>query len=124
MSITNKERVGRALELLREGLYPFVEREMRSIFGDKWMVAATPSVPEDYTSKRAVAKILKEDVSALLILMCDKWQDIFKKTLGHAERSLVGELRDTRNQWAHNGNFSTDDAYRALDSISRLLSAL
>ncbi len=25
MAITNKERIGRALDLLREGLYPFVE---------------------------------------------------------------------------------------------------
>jgi hypothetical protein len=58
MAITNKERVGRALDILREGLYPFVEREMRSIFGDKWTVAATSSVPEDYTSKRSIAKIL------------------------------------------------------------------
>lgn len=30
MAITNKERVGRALDILKEGLYPFVEREMRS----------------------------------------------------------------------------------------------
>ena len=32
MAITNKERVGRALDILREGLYPFVEREMRSAY--------------------------------------------------------------------------------------------
>ncbi|MGK7936996.1 MAG: hypothetical protein AB4206_14570 [Xenococcaceae cyanobacterium] len=31
MAITNKERVGRALDTLKEGLYPFVEREMRSV---------------------------------------------------------------------------------------------
>lgn len=56
--------------------------------------------------------------------MCDKWQDVFKKTLGHSDRSLVSELRETRNDWAHGRNFSTDDTYRALDSIARLLSAI
>jgi hypothetical protein len=36
MTITNKERVGRALDLLKEGLYPFVEREMRSVYNEHW----------------------------------------------------------------------------------------
>ena len=124
MAITNKERVGRGLDLLREGLYPFVEREMRDRYRDKWLVNASSSVPPDRTLRRDAAQILKEDVSALLVLMCDKWHSVFKKNLGHAERSLVSELRDTRNRWAHSGRFSTDDTYRALDSVDRLLSAI
>ncbi|MCL6431552.1 MAG: DUF499 domain-containing protein [Anaerolineae bacterium] len=44
--------------------------------------------------------------------------------LGQAERSLVSELRDVRNRWAHQERFTTDDAYRALDSAERLLSAI
>ena len=77
MAITNKERVGRALDTLREGLYPFVEREMRSVYRDKWVLAATSSIPDNYSTKKKVVEILKEDISALLILMCDKWQDVF-----------------------------------------------
>ncbi|MBD1895772.1 Swt1 family HEPN domain-containing protein [Coleofasciculus sp. FACHB-129] len=124
MAINNRERVGRALELLHQGLYPYVEREMRSVYSDRWIVAATPSVPEDRSLRRSVAETLKADVSALLILMCDQWNEVFKKTLGHAERSLVSELRTTRNAWAHNTTVSTDDAYRALDSVARLLAAV
>ncbi len=124
MAITNKERVGRGLDLLREGLYPFVEREMRFKYRDKWLLNATSSIPQDRTLRRDAAQILKEDVYALLVLICDKWHSVFKKNLGHAERSLVGELRDTRNRWAHNGSFSNDDTYRALDSVDRLLSAI
>lgn len=30
----------------------------------------------------------------------------------------------TRNRWAHQNTFSTDDAYRALDSVQRLLTAV
>jgi len=33
-------------------------------------------------------------------------------------------LRDVRNKWAHNEAFTADDAYRALDSIERLLVAV
>jgi predicted AAA+ superfamily ATPase len=36
----------------------------------------------------------------------------------------VSELRDHRNKWAHQQTFSSDDAYRAFDSIGRLLAAV
>ena len=60
----------------------------------------------------------------LLKVMWDSWNDIFGRTLGRAERSLVQELRDVRNRWAHQHNFSGDDTYRALDSVHRLLLAV
>ena len=56
--------------------------------------------------------------------MWESWNDVFRKTLGPAERSLVSELRDHRNKWAHQQTFSSDDAYRALDSAGRLLTAV
>ncbi|MFB2979551.1 Swt1 family HEPN domain-containing protein [Microseira sp. BLCC-F43] len=124
MAISNRERIGRSLDLLLEGLYPYVEREMRSVYRDKWLVAATPFVPEDRTLRRSVEQILKQDVSALLKLIWNQWHEVFKKTLGNAEKNLVGELMVTRNSWAHNDSFSSDDAYRALDSMARLLTAI
>ncbi len=57
MAISNRERIGRALDLLLEGLYPYVEREMRSVYRDKWLVAATPFVSEDRTLRRSVEQI-------------------------------------------------------------------
>jgi hypothetical protein len=124
MAISNRERVGRGLDLLLSGLYPFVEREMQAKYGKTWVVAATPFVSEDRTLKRPVAKILTQDVSELLKVIWNQWNEVFKQTLGHAERSLISELMTTRNAWAHNDPFSTDDTYRALDSINRLLSAI
>ena len=53
-----------------------------------------------------------------------EWKDIFSATLGKAERSIVNELLDVRNRWVHQKPFSTDDAYRSLDSIARLLTAV
>src|SRR5690606_14758973 len=69
-------------------------------------------------------KLADWDVSALLKLMWEAWNDIFGRTLGRAERSLVQELRDWRNKWAHQDRISSDDVDRALDSTSRLLAAI
>ena len=40
MAITNQERVGKAMDLLRAGLAPFVEREFKSQHQDKAVEAA------------------------------------------------------------------------------------
>lgn len=45
----------------------------------------------------------------------------FNDTLGRAGETFASELRDVRNLWAHNGTFTDDDAYRALDTGERLL---
>lgn len=121
MAMTNYERVGKALDLLRQGLAPFVEREFMHRYPEN-----TQYIVEGYFSgDRMAQKPLAEwDVSLLLKLMFDSWNDVFRNVLGFAERSLVGELREWRNQWAHQGKFSSDDADRALDSVYRLLSAV
>jgi predicted AAA+ superfamily ATPase len=124
MSISNRERVGRGLDILREGLYPFIEREMKTIHGDRWLTVALNCLPDNYTVRKASEAAVRDDVSALLIVIWEQWNEVFRQTLGRGDRSLVSELRDTRNAWAHNSSFSLDDAYRALDSISRLLSAV
>lgn len=124
MAISNHERVGRALALLKEGLYPYIEREMKSVYKDRWLVAATPMIDEDRTLKRTACELLREDIAAQLKLIDRQWNEVFKKTLGKTERSLVNELISTRNNWAHGSTISTDDAYRALDSVVRLLNAV
>ncbi len=124
MSITNRERIGRALDLLGDELYPYIEREMKAEYGDQWLEVAAATIPESYLHNKTAEQALKTDVSALLILMWQKWNDVFKKTLGQSERTLISELRTTRNDWAHTKTFSTDDTYRALDSIVRLLNAI
>ncbi|MEK7757284.1 MAG: Swt1 family HEPN domain-containing protein, partial [Planctomycetota bacterium] len=122
MAITNHERVGKALELLKNGLGPFVEREFKSAYRDRAAAEVSRFMSEDrLNAKRPVAEW---DVAALLKLMWESWNDVFRKTLGPAERSLLSELRDHRNKWAHQESFSSDDAYRALDSAGRLLTAV
>ncbi len=122
MATTNHDRVGKAMELLKGGLGPFVEREFKSTCKDRAAAEVTRYLGEDrLNAKKSIAE---KDVAALLKLMWESWNDVFRLTLGPAERSLVSELREHRNRWAHQEAFSGDEAYRALDSAGRLLSAV
>ncbi len=122
MAITNQERVGKAMELLRVGLAPYIRREFNNLHQSRSEDVARRYLGDDRTvAKKAMADW---DVAAQLKLMWEAWNEVFARTLGRAERSLVQELRDVRNKWAHQDPFSSDDADRALDSISRLLSAV
>src|SRR5271157_5927297 len=122
MAITNHERVGKAMELLKGGLGPFVDREFKSMYKDRAAAQFQRFLGEDRPSAKKAASA--SDVAALLKIMWDSWNDVFRLTLGPAERSLVSELREHRNRWAHQEAFSGDEAYRALDSAGRLLNAV
>src|SRR6266581_547669 len=122
MATTNHDRVGKALELLKAGLGPFVERELQSAYKDRAQAQAAVFLGEDRL--QAKKPVGEWDVAALLKLTWDSWNDVFRRVLGPAERSLLSELRDHRNKWAHQEPFSSDDAYRALDSAGRLLTAV
>lgn len=123
MAITNYERVGKALELLRDGLRPFIERELNAKYGKYWITKVTEGWQHDLNWPEG-ADLPNMDAALLLRVMWDQWNDVFRTTLGHAERSLVSELREVRNNWAHQNTFTTDDAYRALDTAARLLTAI
>ena len=104
MAQSNLERVGRALELLNKGLKPFIEREMLAKYGARWQYEALKSLREQHFTDD---DDLYLDTQGLLLIMWDQWNNVFYKVLGHVERSLVSELRDTRNKWAHQKAFST-----------------
>ena len=65
MAITNQERIGRALELLRDGLRPFVEREMQAAFGEKWIKVAEEGFP---STKLKGGMVFTDPVNLLSIL--------------------------------------------------------
>src|SRR5213594_4303215 len=123
MAMTNHERVGKALDLLKSGLGPFIDRELASVYKDRALAEARRLLPAD-DRLNSTRPINQWDAAVLLKVMWDAWNDVFARTLGRAERSLVQELRDWRNKWAHQEPFSSDDADRALDSIARLLTAV
>src|SRR4051794_7578488 len=106
MALTNADRVGKALEQLNAGVRPFLAREMEAAYGAKWQEQAKQSLTgPGFDTKAGV----NWDTAALLTVMSSEWNTVFKKSLGHAERALVSELRETRNHWAHQKLLTTDD---------------
>ncbi len=123
MAVTNRERVEKALDLLKAGLGPFVDREVKNAIKAKRLDEYGFHHFHD-DPKLKGKPVADWDVSALFKLMLDTWNDVFRQTLGNSDRSLVFEMRDWRNDWAHQERFNSDDTDRALDSAERLLTAV
>jgi len=128
MAISNRERVGRGLEILNTGLMPYVMRELKSRYGKRWWTDGVEAALQGAVGREAMiasgteeTRFTKLDVQALLVIMWDNWNQVFHDQLGHVGRSYVSELREVRNRWAHQKSFAGDDAHRALDTMARLL---
>ena len=117
---THHQRVGLALELLSSEILPFFERSLREVYGDRWEETARASIRSQSVAQPGP---FHWDAQAILTVMWDLWNTVFRKSLGLVERSLVSELREFRNRWAHRTTFTEDDGYRVLDSAQRLLIA-
>ena len=100
--------MGKALELLRAGLGPFVELKLTKVYGAAEQL-----------------KVLQWDSAELLKRM--KNDSVLRNGLTKENLNLVHELIEQRNKWAHpthQNSFSIDDAYRVLDSTTRILTAV
>jgi predicted AAA+ superfamily ATPase len=129
MALSNRERVGRVMEALKDGLGPFILREFRTVYSQRGYineidaVLATPGysgLPEAALSDDQVL-LAALDTQACLNLMWRRWNDVFQDKLGHTARSYVSEMIGARNTWAHQGAFTNDEAYRIADTAARLL---
>ena len=123
MALSNHERIGKALDVLKAGLPQFVERELKLAHGRNWWATAK-QVTGPGMQLGGTESAPEWDAGSVLKVLWECWNDVFGKTLGRAERSLTSELIEARNKWAHQKTFTTDDAYRALDSMQRLLNAV
>ncbi|BBG03922.1 MULTISPECIES: Swt1 family HEPN domain-containing protein [Pseudonocardia] len=129
MALSNRDRVGQAFEQLAVGLDEFITRVLAPELADgsDWtLVLAAKDAqrggrPGTYSrlDPQCSLRMLSENVTGAVK---DGWYP-FNAHLSRSEQSLASELRETRNKWAHNASFSSDDAYRALDSVERLLRA-
>ncbi|WP_010586727.1 Swt1 family HEPN domain-containing protein [Schlesneria paludicola] len=117
---TNHQRIGVALELLSSGLFPFFEQSLRAAYGERWEDTVRVSCRSQATVQPGC---FRWDAQAMLTVMWDTWNSVFRRSLGLIERSVVSELREFRNRWAHQTTMTEDDAYRVLDSVQRLLVA-
>lgn len=113
-----KGTISTALDILAKGLAPFVADRLRVVLGENWL--KKNSVAHNITS----ADPAVWDAHVVLVLMWEHWNQVFRHDLSFVERSLVSELREYRNRWAHQRDFNERDTYRCLDGIERLLRAV
>lgn len=111
----NNERVGRALDAVRDGIRPVCELAWKAAYGERWLEKVHSR------DKGAIGQADPNDLIFLLKGMQNTWQEVWRTRLGQSERAYASELREARNRWAHQGQFSTDDTYRMLDTAERLL---
>lgn len=129
MAVSNRDRVGKAFEYLAVGLDAFIARAVGAEVpaGKDWTVllaakdSRTAGGPRTYDrlDPQCSLRVLTENVTTAVR---EGWRP-FNDLLSRPEQSLATELREVRNVWAHNGSFTADDAYRALDTAERLLRA-
>jgi hypothetical protein len=118
VDVSYPEQVGRLLDRLRDGLRPFVERELQRRLGDQW--------PEHVFGQADAlgAAIALQDVAVLLKTMDRYWKDAFDARLSRLELAQVIELIEWRNRWAHGETFTQSDVARVEDNVDRLLLAV
>ena len=89
MATSNHERIGKALELLNEGLLPFVERELQAALGDNWQQQLRSS-----TDDKLFATSRQETIYPL---------GHSSNTLGNVERVEQRVRYETRSRRTHTG---------------------
>ena len=118
MVMANADRVSKALDLLGDGLRPKCEQTWQGFYGDDWLDQLRNQMRGNARDGGTTS-----DIAFVLSGMKATWHEIFGHGFSPSIRSLVFEVADTRNNWAHKQQFSTDDTARALDSMERLLEA-
>ena len=103
-----KDPISEGLYSLAVGLRPYVVSRVQFVYRDADLAN----------------EVLTWDAQALMVFMWDRWNDLFRNELSFVERSLISELRDFRNRWAHQDYLEESDVYRVLDDIERLLKAV
>ncbi|MEV7638564.1 Swt1 family HEPN domain-containing protein [Streptomyces rubiginosohelvolus] len=122
MALTNNEKVLRSFDQLLEGMRPWVDMRMsaQAPAGKDWveLIAA-----EDVAKFGTAKTYSRDDVRFLLRIVTERWK-VFEKDLSRPQSALASELRETANAAHHGQKFSSDDTYRALDTIERLLTVI
>ncbi|MXY09521.1 MAG: ATP-binding protein [Acidimicrobiaceae bacterium] len=117
MVMANTERTAKALDLLRDGLSPACEATWRGFYGNGWLQQVNSRLHSpDREPSVGDSAFLFKGIKAT-------WNEVFSHGFGPSVRSLVFEVSDVRNRWAHQQSLTSDDTVRALDSMERVLEA-
>ena len=124
----NHTHVSKGFRTLLGAMAPYLAREFRTEFGkDWWKVAVMETLWEeqkrDLPGSGEWSELVDSlDIARTLTLFDVHWNQVFRKKLSIDHRTWAKELIGFRNRLAHLGgqDFSDDDTWRALDTMSRL----
>lgn len=125
----NHQRVTEGFQVLTSVLAPYVTGELRARFSDEWwergvLQALYESQRRDLPATGEDEELVTRlDAARCLRLMDVHWHDLFRRKLSREHRTWIKELIATRNKWAHAGlvDMADEDAWRALDTMTRLV---
>ncbi len=130
MAIANRDRIGKMFELLAPALDEFIARSVAPQLpeGSSWAALVAMKDKKkgidgkeyDRLDPQVQLRMLTENIPHNLKA---GWYP-FDDAIGRVGQGYSKELREARNDWAHNKSFSDDDAYRCLDTAERLLAAV
>lgn len=119
-SLSNKERVGRTLDLVAAGLGPWMVDLLTRKYGETWkdqVRAAAGAPPRDFTDN-------VDDPSYLFWAFEKQWQILFRNQVSFEEKRCVSALWDARREWAHAARFTDEQTERVLSDGEHLLRAI
>lgn len=128
MATSNRDRINKMFELMASPLDDFIGSAVKPVLeeGASWDALVQLWDKEkgfdgarEYstTDPQVQLRMITENIPAKL----KKGWYPFSDALGRVGQSYTTELRDVRNDWAHNASFTDDDTYRALDTGERLM---
>lgn len=119
-ALTNKERVGRALDLVAEGLGPWMITALHAKYGDSW--AAEVGRTAGLTGRGATPN--QSDPAYLFWVFDKQWHGLFKDQLSFEDKRAVSALWDARKEWAHGERISSERTERVLMDAEHILRSI
>lgn len=125
-NVDRHQLIGQTLTTLAGGLSPFVAQVLNRVMppGTDW---ADLLRAKDAVNGRRGGEYQNSDVSLMLRAMTERLGDLgypFNRAMPRQAEIYAKELREVRNKWAHTGEFSQTETYRAIDSAELLLRAI
>lgn len=126
----NSAFIGEGLTIMVEMLAPYVAQQLQGLYHKEWWKEGVldklystdqNDLPESGDYNKLVGSM---DAALCLKLINYNWKDVFSSKLSREHRNWAMELITTRNNWAHMtpvSDFDDDDAWRALDTMARLM---
>lgn len=118
--LTNKERVGRAIDLVAEGLGPWMVTLLEGKYGNDW--ATVVGQTAGLTGRDSTPKVA--DPAYLFWAFDKQWHAVFKDVLSYEDKRAASALWDARKEWAHGERIGSERTERVLMDGEHLLRSI